>query len=339
MRAAVLREVGAPLSIEERPMPEAGPGQVVVEIEATGMCHSDLHMMDGSLPTFQLPHVMGHEIAGRVHALGPGATGVSVGEPVIVYGGWGCERCAECLDGQTQLCDTARWAGTGVDGGFQQYLVVPSARYLLSAGDLDLGLAAVLCDAGVTPYHAVKKTVPHLSAGTTAVLIGAGGLGQFGVQFLKLMTPARIVVVDTSEEKRRAALELGADAVVDGAAPDAAEQVRAIAGGGAGAVLDFVGVDATLALSLAVLDQRGLMVMVGLGGGSVPVGFFRLPQEALIVSSAWGTMSDLREVVALAREGKVGCRIQRFGLDEINEAYAALARGEVEGRAVVHPSR
>ncbi|MFV0253209.1 MAG: NAD(P)-dependent alcohol dehydrogenase [Beutenbergiaceae bacterium] len=340
MKAAVLREVGAPLSIEEVPTPEAGPGEVIVKVAAAGMCHSDLHIMDGSSPTFRLPHILGHEIAGWVHELGQGTddAGFAAGDPVVVFGGWGCGHCRDCRAGNTQLCSVARWVGMGFDGGYAQYVRVPTTGYLLAAGDLDLTMAASLTDAGLTAYRAVRSSVGNLYPGSTAVLIGAGGLGQYGVQFLKLLTAAQVVVVDNSADKRQTALELGADAVIDGAAPDAADQIRSITGPrGAAAVLDFVGVDPTLALGLAVLGQSGRLVLIGIGGGSLPIAFYTLPMEASVTTSAWGNLNDLVEVLALAQAGKLVSRTQVYGLDQINDGFAELERGAVPGRAVLNP--
>ena len=213
MKAAVLHAIGEPLRIEEVPTPRPGPGQVLVKIAAAGVCHSDLHLRDGSVPPFRLPLIMGHENAGWVAALGPGAEGVAEGDPVVVYGG--CGQCRFCLGGQEQLCDTMRWSGLAPDGGYAEYLLVPAIRHLLPAGSLDLVRAAGLTDAGLTPYRAVKKALPYLRPGTTAVAIGAGGLGQYGIQYLKLMTSATVIAVETSPAKRQLALSLGADHAID----------------------------------------------------------------------------------------------------------------------------
>ena len=203
MRAAVLHAIGEPLRIEEVPTPRPGPGQVLVKIAAAGVCHSDLHQQDGSVPPHRIPLIMGHENAGWVAELGQGAEGLAEGDPAVVYGGWGCGHCRFCLGGQEQLCDGTRWAGLGPDGGYADYLLVPAARHLLPAGRLDLVKAAGLTDAGLSSYRAVKKALPYLRAGSTAVVIGAGGLGQYGVQYLKLMTSATVIAVETSPARQK----------------------------------------------------------------------------------------------------------------------------------------
>jgi alcohol dehydrogenase, propanol-preferring len=216
MRAARLHEFGKPFRIDEVPDPEPGPGEVLVRVGGAGVCHSDLHIAHGEMPDLlDGPKIMGHENAGWVEALGPGATGFEPGEAVIVYGGWGCGMCRVCLGGEEQLCDTLRWGGLGPPGGYAERYVVPSPRHLIRIGDLDPAEAAPLTDAGLTPYRAVKKVAGRLVGGDTALVIGAGGLGQMAIQFLRLLTPARVVVADVAADKRQVALDLGTDAVVD----------------------------------------------------------------------------------------------------------------------------
>jgi alcohol dehydrogenase, propanol-preferring len=338
MKAAVLHAIGEPLRVEEVPTPRPGPGQVLVKIAAAGVCHSDLHQQDGSVPPHRVPLIMGHENAGWVAGLGPGTEGLSEGDPVVVYGGWGCGQCGFCLGGQEQLCDGARWGGLGPDGGYAEYLLVPATRHLLPAGSLDLVQAAGLTDAGLSSYRAAKKALPYLTAGTTAVVIGAGGLGQYGIQYLKLMTSATVIALETSPVRRRLALSLGADHAIDGSAADALDQIRELSGGqGAAAVLDFVGIDATMQLGLASLTRQGLLVLVGLAGGTVPVGFFTQASEAAVTTSTWGSRNDLAEVITLAQQGKVTATTESHRLDDINQVLERLEHGLVEGRAVIVP--
>ena len=338
MKAAVLHAIGEPLRIEEVALPRPGPGQVLVKVAAAGVCHSDLHQRDGTVPPHRLPLIMGHENAGWVAGLGQGAEGVAEGDPVVVYGGWGCGQCRFCLGGQEQLCDGARWSGLGPDGGYAEYLLVPATRHLLPAGRLDLVKAAGLTDAGLSSYRAVKKALPSLLAGTTAVVIGAGGLGQYGVQYLKLLTSATVIAVETSPVRRQVALDLGADHAIDGSAAGSVEQIRELSGGeGPAAVFDFVGIDATMRLGLAVLARQGLLVLVGLAGGSVPVGFFSQASEVAVTNSVWGSRNDLAEVIALAQQGKLAAATETHRLDDINQVLGRLEHGLVEGRAVVVP--
>ncbi|MDO8383857.1 MAG: NAD(P)-dependent alcohol dehydrogenase [Microbacterium sp.] len=340
MKAARLNEVGADFVLEEMPVPVPGPGQVLIRIAGAGVCHSDLHITTGEQQGVALPHTLGHENAGWIEAFGPGAEGqgFEVGDAVVVFGGWGCGHCRFCLGGKEQLCNVFLWGGMGPEGGFAEYMVVPSVRELLSADGLDPVTAAPLTDAALTPYSAVKKTLPYLIPGTTAILIGAGGLGQYGVQFLKLLSPATLIVVDTDEHKREHARTLGADITIDPTDPDAAEQIRAVTGeDGAAAVIDFVGIDATMALGASAVGRGGLFVLVGLAGGSFPFSFFSLPSEAAVMTSNWGTRNELEEVLALARSGRLISTIEQHPLEDINEVFARLAAGQIPGRAVLTP--
>jgi propanol-preferring alcohol dehydrogenase len=260
------------------------------------------------------------------------------GEPVVVFGGWGCGLCRRCLGGEEQLCDTGRWGGLGPPGGYAEYLLVPSARHLVRLGDLDPAQAAPLTDAALTPYRAVKKVAPRLLEGGWALVIGAGGLGQMAIQLLKLLTPAGVVVADLAADKREAALELGADVVVDPAAPDVAEAIRDATGGeGAAAVIDVVGNEPTLALAAASLAFKGELVIVGLANASVPFSFFAWPPESLVTTSHWGTRNELEEVVAHAAAGRLSLRVERARLEDVNDVFARLAAGQVDGRAVLVP--
>lgn len=338
MKAAVLHTIGEPLVIEERDVPVPGPGEVLIRVAAAGVCHSDLHQQDGSVPPIRIPIVLGHENAGIVESLGPGVVGTKVGERVVVYGGWGCGRCRFCLGGQEQLCSTGSWSGLGPDGGYAEYMLVPSARHLIPVGDLDLVQAAALADAGVTPYRAVKKALHLLQPGTTALVLGAGGLGQFGIQYLKLLTEAHVIVVETSPERREIARSLGADTVIDGAGPDLPEAVRAAASEfGVTAVFDFVGIDTTMQLGLGALERQGLLVLVGLAGGSLPVSFFGMASEAVVTTSNWGSRNDLAEVIALARTGALTTSCESYPLTKINEVFDLLKEGRINGRAVLIP--
>jgi propanol-preferring alcohol dehydrogenase len=338
MKAAVFRTQGEPLSIEDVATPEPSGGEVLVKIAAAGVCHSDLHQVHGSIPPYQMPIILGHENAGWVEKLGPEAEGFAPGDPVVIFGGWGCGRCKYCLGGEEQLCGNERWSGVGVDGGFAEYLLVPSVRHLIHADGVDLVDMAALTDAGLTPYRAVKKTLPSLLPGSTVLLIGAGGLGQYGIQFLRLLTQAKIIVVETAPDKRELASELGADIVLDGTASDVLERVRAEAGGeGVDAALDFVGIDSTMTLARDALARKGVLVLVGLAGGSARFAFLEMASEAQLITSTWGSRNDLAELVELARTGKVRTSVERYPLEDVNEVLGRLERGEISGRAVLIP--
>ncbi|NNN21716.1 MAG: NAD(P)-dependent alcohol dehydrogenase [Acidimicrobiales bacterium] len=342
MKAAQLYGYKQDYVIEEVPDPVPGPGEVVVKVLGSGVCHSDLHFWDGSmaiLPLPPFPWILGHENAGYVHALGPGASGFEVGEPVAVFGGWGCGTCKFCLGGEEQLCNVMLWSGLGVPGGYAEYINVPSTRHLVPIGGLDPVLAAPLTDACLTPYRAVKKVLPALVPGSVALIFGVGGLGHLGLQLLKKLTPAKVIVVDPLEQKRKLAIELGADLVIDPTSKNVVLEARQFTNGeGAEGVLDFVGSDSTMSSAMGSVARRGKVVIVGLAGGSAPVSFYSSSPEAEVTSSYWGSRNELVEVVALAQSGAIDVRIEKHHLSNINEVFARLQRGEIDGRAVLMPN-
>jgi propanol-preferring alcohol dehydrogenase len=326
------------------PVPEPGPGEVLVRIGGAGACHSDLHLMDwpeGLFP-WPVPFTLGHENAGWIHEVGPGVTSVRKDDAVIVYGSWGCGRCRPCRLGRENYCERAAeiavfGGGLGRDGGMAEYMLVPSARLVVPIGDLDPALAAPLADAALTPYHAIAKSRAVLHPGASVVVIGAGGLGQMAIQLLALTTGARVIAVDTSEHKLELARGLGADVVVRSDAGAAEAIRRATDGVGAELVLDNVGSDATLAMGAKALRSEGRLVIIGLAGGSFATSFFALPYGAEIATSYWGTMPELIDLVGLAKAGRLRLEVERFSLDEAPQVYERLRRGEVRGRAVVVP--
>lgn len=341
MRAALLYELSSPFEVAEVPTPEPSPGEVRVRVGGAGVCHSDIHFKAAASPRPGLPPspwILGHENAGWVDALGAGVEGVDIGQPVAVFGGWGCGRCRACLGGEEQLCAAGIWPGRARPGGYAEYLLVPAARHLVPIDDLDPIDVAPLTDAALTPYRAVKKALPWLLPGATAVVIGAGGLGQFAVQLLVGLSRARVVALDPSQSKRDLAMELGAELALDPTSGDTLSDIVGFAGSdGPAVVLDFVGVDRTVDLALRVVGRQGLAIIVGLGHGSAPFSFLTGGAEAAVTTSHWGSRNELAEVIALARAGTIASRVERHGLAEINQVFARLEAGEIEGRAVLVP--
>jgi len=327
--------------------PRPGPGQVVIKIGGAGACHSDLHLMhdfDGGFP-WGPPFTLGHENAGWVHELGAGVTGLEVGQPVAVYGPWGCGACPHCRLGMETYCEDPMNApvpggggGLGLDGGMAEFMLVPAARFLVPLVDgLSPAAAAPVTDAGLTPYHAVRRSWGKLPPGSTAVVIGAGGLGHLGVQILKATTAARVVVVDQKDDALAMATDLGADLTLK-PGDDTAANIRDYTHGvGADVVLDFVGADATMALGAAITRQMGDLTIVGIAGGTLPVSFFAVPYEVSIQTTYWGSRPELVEVLDLASRGLITPHYTTFPLSEAAHAYELLARGEVSGRAVIVP--
>jgi alcohol dehydrogenase, propanol-preferring len=208
MRAYQLVEWQQPAVLCDVPVPDPGPGQVLVRVAAAGACHSDLHVMEfpaGVVP-WRPPFTLGHENAGWVAATGAGVTGLREGDAVAVYGPWGCGRCKPCRVSAENLCERyaeigARGGGLGRDGGMAEFLLVPDARYLMPLEALDPVDATPLTDAGLTPYHAVKQALPVLGPDATAAVIGVGGLGHLAVQILRAITAARVVALDVRDDK------------------------------------------------------------------------------------------------------------------------------------------
>lgn len=345
MKAFRLLEWQQPPQLVDVDVPEPGPGQVLVKIGGAGACHSDLHVMD--LPpgqmSYDLPFTLGHENAGWVERLGTGASGFSEGDPVAVYGPWACGRCPACLQGLWNVCDhlaeqKIRAFGLGTDGGMAEFMLVPDVRQLVPLRNLAPSAAAPLTDAALTPYHAIKRSLPILVPGATAVVIGVGGLGHLAVQILGALTSSRVIAVDTSPQQVEMARQLGAAHGVQ-AGPEAAAAIKELTGGlGAEVVIDFVGVAETLALAASVARPRGHVTLVGLTGATTPFGYSAVPIECAFLVSRWGSLPELLEVIALAEAGLISAHVTTVPLAQAADAYAALRNGSVRGRMVVVPS-
>lgn len=332
--------------LEEIPVPEPGPGEVLLKVAGAGACHSDVAIFEDfdavtgaqMSPTFTL----GHETSGWVERVGEGVTGFIKGDAYLVYGPIGCGHCAACSRGQDTYCANAASTpslgiGLGRDGGMAEYVTVP-ARNLVALGDADPVAAAPLADAALTPYHAIKISLPHLAGGGKyALVIGLGGLGLIAVQILTAITGATVIATDTKPEAMAAAEKLGAKVVPGG--PDQVEQIRELTDGkGVDAAFDFVGITPTIETAQKTVAKRGRITVVGIAGGPVSWNFYANPYEAELTNTYWGTIEELYEVVDLYAAGKIVPTIQRFPLSRALEAYQALVDGKIAGRAVVAPA-
>jgi alcohol dehydrogenase, propanol-preferring len=345
MRAVQLLEWEAPPELREVDVPEPGPGEVLLKVTAAGLCHSDLHLTEwpaGTLP-YTLPFTLGHENAGVVAGLGPGTNGLADGDRVLVYGCWGCRHCRHCIRGAMNLCENVEQrggigGGFGFDGGLADFMLVPSAQYVLPIGDLDPVQAAPLTDAALSPYRAIKARLATLEPGTAAVVIGVGGLGHVAIRLLKTLTPARVVaIVGSRPDGLDAALRLGADAAFRFDDLDLSDVLAETGSAGAMLVLDFVGVDATMKLAADLLAVGGHATLLGIAGGTFPMAFGSVPLECSVSMNCWGSLPELKEVVALARSGDLEVDVETFTLDDALAAYERLRDGQVTGRAVVVP--
>lgn len=334
--------------VRDVPAPVPGPGQVLVKVGGAGVCHSDLHIMEWpdnpALAGFRLPFVLGHEVAGWVAGVGAGVEGWSEGDPVAVLCMWGCGSCRQCAMGNDNYCEQLdasgqpAGGGIGFDGGMADYMVVPHPRFLVPLGEVDPVVAAPLTDAALTPYHAIKRSLPDLVPGSSTVVVGVGGLGHVAVQLLKALSATRVVAVDTAEDKLALARAGGADDTVR-SGPDAAAQVRDLVGpAGARLVLDFVGVDETAALGASLLGRDSCLAIVGAAGGTLSfTPGLTIPYGSRAWAPLWGTAAELREVLALAATGAVSVEIERHPLSAAVDVYRKLRAGEVRGRAVLVP--
>ena len=347
MKAFQMVDWQKPGELRDVPVPEPGPGQVLVKIGGAGACHSDLHILEMKKPadgrSFKLPLTLGHENAGWVEKLGPGTTDFAKGDPVIVYGPWGCGLCMNCRKGMENYCERPGGPTPGglskYDGGMAQYLLVPSIRFLIPLGSLDPRDAAPLSDAALTSYHAIQRSRHLLGPGSTAVVIGAGGLGQMAIQILRALSSATtIVAVDTAADKLETAKRMGADEGLlsgDKAVKRIKDMTREQ---GAELVLDLVGVNPTLQMAVQMARVLGHITIVGLGGGNLPVNFYSPPHECSVASPFWGTIPELMEVVSLAHAGKIKMLVEHFPLERAGEAYQLLHDGKIQGRAVITPA-
>jgi propanol-preferring alcohol dehydrogenase len=298
----------------------------------------------GQLP-WSPPFTLGHENAGWVDKLGAGVSEFEVGQPVAVYGPWGCGTCPHCLLSVENYCENPSAApvpggggGLGTDGGMAEYILLPSARHLVPLPDgLNPVQAAPLTDAGLTPYHAIRRSWPKLLPDATAVVIGVGGLGHMGIQILKATTAASVIATDTRPDALELARECGADVTIS-ASDTAAQEIRDATGGrGADVALDFVGSQDTLALAAGVTRVMGDLTIIGIGGGTLPVSFFSIPYEASVQTTYWGSRQELAEVLNLAARGLVRPAVTTFSLDQAITAYEQLEARRLDGRAVIVP--
>jgi propanol-preferring alcohol dehydrogenase len=349
MKAARLHEYGKPLVLEDVPVPDIQPDEILVQVKAAGMCRSDVQLMDGyfrkyaDIPT---PMTLGHEITGIVHKIGsvvPKATGLHEGDHVVVAPGWGDGTCRHCQVGNTHICPNVRWPGFGPYGGFAEFLPVP-ARYLVKADRrLRFEELAPLTDAGLTPYRGLKKLRDAGALGPNRVLgvFGVGGLGAYAVQYAKLLGGGAIIVAFArNPDKLAVAQEYGADHVINikGKSPAdiGKELVKATGQGEIDAAIDCAGAPEMIQLAFALLSIGGHYADVGLVGDRIDIPLFpRVSREQTLHGSYWGNNVDLSEVVALAAQGKIRHTIKPIKFDQLNENIELLRAGEIVGRAVM----
>ncbi len=341
MRAVQVVGYHQNLELTELPVPEpTGPHDVVVRIGGAGVCRTDLHILEGQWAEksgVALPYTIGHENAGWVHAVGSAVTNVAEGDKVIVHPLVTCGLCRACRSGDDVHCEASAFPGIDTPGGYAEYLKT-SARSVVRIDDaLEPSDVAALADAGLTAYHAAAKAARRLTPRDRCVVIGAGGLGHIGIQVLKALTAAEIVVVDRNADAVHLALSIGADHGVLAEGKHVEEVLDLTGGHGAEVVLDFVGEGGTTSEGLRMLRRGGDYHVVGYGEDiSVPT-IDIISTEINIVGNLVGSYNDLSDLMALAARGAVTLHTAKYALDDFQSAVDDLDAGRVRGRAILIP--
>lgn len=338
MKAAVLHEFKKPLVIEDVPPPELLDGEVLIRVEACGVCHSDLHVADGDWPQFQritkMPLILGHEIVGVVVETGEAVSSVQVGDRVgVPWVHWTCGECEVCKEGNENLCPKQLITGVSVDGGYAEFVKAPASHAQRIPEGLSSAEVAPLFCAGVTVYRALKQG--RILPGQRVGVFGVGGLGHMAVQIGNALG-ANVTALDVSEEKLAAAKGLGASATFNAAASDVIKRVRAK--GGFHVAIVTSAAKAAYDTAFYCLRPKGTLLVVGLPAENICFPAIMMAAgEVHIQASAVGTRQDLREVLARAESGKVRCQVETRPLESANEALEELRRGQVAGRIVLTP--
>ncbi|MDW3626524.1 MAG: alcohol dehydrogenase [Nitrososphaeraceae archaeon] len=351
MKSAKIIEINQPLQIQENKTPKPKGSQVLVKVQSSGVCHSDIHLWEGGYegPQGQFlkttdrgvkyPLTPGHEIAGIIDGLGEQTEGFAKNEKVLVYPWIGEGLCPACRTGEENLCDKPRSLGIYNDGGYAEYVLVPSYKYLVKLGDeIDTDTSAPLSCSALTAYGAVKNG--NLTPNDNVVIVGTGGLGLMGIQLAKAITGSRIIALDRDDNKLKAAKENGADDIINSQKEDAVKAVMELTGRmGADAVIDFVNASSTVETDLNFLRRRAKLVLVGLFGGELKLNLIAMPTRSYkLIGSYTGSMNDLIELVSLAKRGIIKPIISnKFKLEEATKALKMLRDGKILGRGVINP--
>ncbi|ULK98982.1 alcohol dehydrogenase AdhP [Bradyrhizobium sp. I71] len=335
MKAAIVKQFGKPLVIEDVPVPQPGPGEVLVKVKACGVCHTDLHAASGDWPVKPVPpFIPGHEAAGIVAALGPGVKNLKVGDAVGVA--WlhdACMACEYCETGWETLCEHQHNTGYSVNGGFAEYVIASAAFAAKLPATVDFAAIAPILCAGVTTYKGLKET--EARPGEWVVISGVGGLGHVAIQYAKAMG-LKVAAVDIAEDKLALAREAGADLAVDALAAGAVDKVLAATGGGAHGVLVTAVSTAAFAQALKMVRRKGTVSLVGLPPGEFPTPIFDVVLKRITVrGSIVGTRRDLDEAIAFAADGKVKAEVAKVPLAQINDVFDRMKAGKIEGRMVL----
>src|ERR671922_387270 len=352
MKSARIVKPNEALEIQDVENPRPKGSQVLIKVESSGVCHSDIHLWEGGYEGLEgqflkttdrgvkYPLTPGHEIAGIVDSLGEEAEGFTKDEKVLVYPWIGEGLCPACRSGEENLCDKPRSLGIYTDGGYAEYVLMPSYRYLLKMDDeMDTNASATLSCSALTAYGAVKNA--NLKPNDNVVIVGAGGLGLMAIQLAKAVTGSKIIAMDLDDEKLTAAKKNGADDTINSKKEE--DPIRAVMEltdkMGADAVIDFVNASKTVETDMQFLRKRAKLVLVGLFGGELKLSLVSMPTRAYrLIGSYTGTLSDMTELLSLAKRGVIKPLVSnRFKLSQATEALTMLKEGKIIGRGVTNP--
>ncbi len=341
MRAVQVVGYHQGLEMTEVAVPEpVGPLDVVVKIGGAGVCRTDLHILEGQWAEksqVALPYTIGHENAGWVHAVGSAVTHLTEGDKVILHPLSTCGLCRACRSGDDVHCESSAFPGIDTDGGYADYLLT-TARSVVRIDDrLEPADVAALADAGLTAYHAAAKAARRLTPRDRCVVIGAGGLGHIGIQVLKALTPAELIVVDRNPDALKLALDIGADHGVVAEGGQVEEVLDLTGGFGAEVVVDFVGEGGSTAQGIAMTRRAGDYHVVGYGENVDVPTIDLISEEKNVIGNLVGSYNDLCDLMALAARGAVTLHTQKYALDDFATAVDDLDHGRVRGRAILVP--
>jgi propanol-preferring alcohol dehydrogenase len=350
MEAARIVKVKEPLEIQKLETPKPRGSQVLIKVQSAGVCHSDIHLWEGGYEGLagqfmkttdrgvKYPLTPGHEVAGIIDSMGEDVEGFAKDEKVLVFPWIGEGLCPACRIGEENLCDKPRSLGVYHDGGYAEYLLVPSYKYLVRLGDMATDTGAPLSCAALTAYGAVKNT--HLKPNDNVVIVGTGGLGLMAIQLAKAVTGARIIAMDIDDEKLKVAKQNGADFTVNSKNQDVTKSIMELTDNlGADAVIDFVNASKTVETDMQILRRRARVVLVGLFGGALQLNLVSMPTRAYkIIGSYTGSLTDMIELVSLTKRGIIKPVVSnRFKLSEATTALTMLKEGKITGRGIINP--
>lgn len=334
MKAAVVPALGQPLEIREVPVPKVGPGQALMRVRASGVCHTDLHAAEGDWPVKpSAPFIPGHEGVGEVAAIGAGVTHLKEGDRIGAP--WlhtTCGRCEHCVGGWETLCESQQMTGYTVDGGYAEYVLTDANYVGLLPDNLDWGPAAPVLCAGVTVYKGLKET--EAKPGQWVAISGIGGLGHMAVQYARAMG-LRVIAVDIADDKLALARENGAEITLNAVETDVASEVQKLVGGAHGVLVTAVS-NSAFEQAVGMLRRGGFMSLVGLPPGSFPLPIFEIVLKRITVrGSIVGTRNDLAEALAFAGSGQVTSHFTWDKLENINAIFDKMRAGRIDGRIVM----